>query len=181
MSGSFQQLNQKYNTLLALLLQIQSSGTGIIPTLQEVLEKDNVANSVSIELVDLPNENITVLSSQSLTLDNGTQQLQVLPNTLSINGSQGLATQILRKNATNTGIEWANPTVATTPTLADVLDTQNIASQSIDMDNHSVDNISSISISTAPISTPDLTFTRTSIPIVVDGVTYYLGLFTVPP
>ena len=91
----------------------------------------------------------------------------------------GLMNQKL--NTLQTLILSSTPIPGSVGTLAQVLTNGAIANKSINMNDYAIDNISAISISTPPIITSELNFTRTSIPIVVDGVTYYIGLFTAPP
>lgn len=64
-------------------------------------------------------------------------------------------------------------------TLSEVLTNNNVANRDIDMDNNSLLNINSLSISTPPILTTLLTSTDYSVPIIINGNTYYLPLFTV--
>jgi len=103
------------------------------------------------------------------------------PTTLNFNGSQGNQNQVLTKDAITNAPVWADLPLSQIPDLSGVLNIGAIASKSIDMNNFDITNIKSLDISTAPVATPELNFTRTSIPIVVDGVTYYIGLYTSPP
>jgi hypothetical protein len=103
------------------------------------------------------------------------------PTLLNFNGNTGNQNQVLTKDAITNAPVWADLPLSQIPDLSGVLNIGAIASKSIDMNNFDITNIKSLDISTAPVATPELNFTRTSIPIVVDGVTYYIGLFTVPP
>ncbi len=84
MSGSYGALNQKYNTLYSLYLQLQEDISGASYTLQEVLDAGNSANdktiqltnsggiesnysSTSLNFADVSNNAITTLNNTALT------------------------------------------------------------------------------------------------------------------
>lgn len=132
----------------------------------------NVNNSVSIqngETTSLPTQTIVISADAS-------------GNRIALNGDYGTAGLVLSSGGNAGDLYWGSGgSPGSVGTLAEVLTNDNVANRDIDMADHSVLNINSLSISTAPVATPELDFTRTSIPIVVDGVTYYIGLFTAPP
>jgi hypothetical protein len=132
----------------------------------------NVNNSVSIqngETTSLPTQTIVISADAS-------------GNRIALNGDYGTAGLVLSSGGNAGDLYWGSGgSPGSVGTLAEVLTNDNVANRDIDMADHSVLNINSLSISTPPIATPELDFTRTSIPIVVDGVTYYIGLFTAPP
>jgi len=132
----------------------------------------NVNNSVSIqngETTSLPTQTIVVSADAS-------------GNRIALDGDYGTPGLVLTSGGNNGDLYWgSNSEPGSVGTLADVLTNGAVANKAIDMNDFSLDNISALSISTPPIDTPLLDFTRTSIPIIVDGVTYYIGLFTTPP
>lgn len=132
----------------------------------------NVNNSVSIqngETTSLPTQTIVISADAS-------------GNRIALNGDYGTTGLVLSSGGNAGDLYWGSgSTPGSVGTLAEVLTNDNVANRDIDMADHSVLNINSLSISTAPVATPELDFTRTSIPIVVDGVTYFIGLFTAPP
>ena len=132
----------------------------------------NVNNSISIqngETESVPTQTIVISADVS-------------GNRLALDGNYGTAGLVLTSGGDAGDLYWGTNTIpGTTGTLAEVLTNDNVANRDIDMADYSLLNINSLTISTPPVSTPDLTFTRTSLPIVVDGVTYFIGLFTAPP
>lgn len=132
----------------------------------------NVNNSISIQ-----NGETTSLPAQKIVIS-----ADATGNRISLNGDYGTAGLVLSSGGSAGDIYWGSGgSPGSVGTLAEVLTNGAVANMAIDMNEHGLNNISALSISTPPIATPELTFTRTSIPIVVDGVTYYIGLFTTPP
>ena len=132
----------------------------------------NVNNSISIqngETTSLPTQTIVISADAS-------------GNRIALNGDYGTAGLVLSSGGNAGDLYWGSGGApGSVGTLAEVLTNDNVANRDIDMADHSLLNINSLSISTPPVATPDLDFTRTSLPIVIDGITYFIGLYTAPP
>ncbi len=101
-------------------------------------------------------------------------------NTLSLNGDVGDIGDVLVSGGADGTLVWGTGGGAVVGTLAEVMNNGATASKSLNMNNYDITNIASLSISTAPINTPILNSANLSLPIVINGITYYLPLFTIP-
>ena len=80
-------------------------------------------------------------------------------------------------------IYWGAGGGGSVGTLADVMNNGNIASKNLNMDNYTIENanLGQLSINIDPSTIPVIESTGTVIPIVLNGTTYYIQIFTVPP
>jgi hypothetical protein len=165
------------------------SGSGAVQS----VSWDNLATKVAaVQALSQAPDATTLAVNNAISIQNGetagvpTQKIVISAdatgNRLALDGDYGTPGLVLTSGGNAGDLYWgSNTEPGSVGTLADVLTNGAVANMAIDMNLHALDNISALSISTPPVATPVLDFTRTSIPIVVDGVTYYIGLFTVPP
>jgi len=114
------------------------------------------------------------------TVDNPVQFIEMIAdssgNRLLLDGYAGNIGDVLVSGGDNASLVWGAGGGSVVGTLAEVLNNGAVASQSMDMANHSITNISSLSINTT-VNTANLTSTLTSLPITINGTVYYLQLF----
>ena len=151
-----------YNTVITPWNNI-TNGPELIKSLTQPTNSStlNVNNTIQIQnSSDSPSKTIVVSSDLS-------------GNRIAIDGDYGSANQILKSGGTNDDIFWGAG-----DTLSDILTNGHTANKNIDMNSYSIENISSVSINTTPVSTPNLTLSRLSFPITIDGNIYYLPLYS---
>lgn len=165
--------------------------SGVAPV--QAVTWDNLAKKVAaVQALSQAPDATTLAVNNAISIQNGEtdgaplQKIVISAdatgNRLALNSDYGTAGLVLTSGGAAGDLYWGSGgSPGSVGTLAEVLTNGAVANMAIDMNEYGLNNISALSISTPPVSTPVLDFTRTSIPIVIDGVTYYIGLFTVPP
>lgn len=153
-----------YNTITTPWNNI-TNGPDLIKSLSETSNSStlNVNNTIKIQngdTNDSPSQNIIISSDAS-------------GNRIAIDGNYGAANELLKSGGTNDNIYWSPA-----ENLSSILTNGNTANKNIDMNSFSIENISSVSINTTPIRVTPLTLTGLAFPITIDGIKYYLPLYT---
>lgn len=135
----------------------------------------NVNNSISIqngETQTSPTQHIVIRSDAS-------------GNRISLDGDYGSIGNVLVSGGDNGNLVWGSGGGALVGTLGEVLNNGNVASKNLDMNGYMIENavleLDSLNVATDPVPSPVLNSTGSVLPIVLNGTTYYLQLFSVPP
>lgn len=135
----------------------------------------NVNNTVQVqygETTDPPTQTIVISSDAS-------------GNRLALDGDYGAVGSVLVSGGDNGNLVWGSGGGALVGTLGEVLNNGNIASKNLDMNGYMIENaileLDSLNIATDPVPSPILTSAGSVIPIILNGATYYIQLFSVPP
>lgn len=99
MSGSYFQLNAKYNTLYALYLELKANPGG--GPLQTVLQLGNVADNIPIQLNDTTKGYTAIYNSDKVLIDDINNHTSLSLDTLQINNTAELLGTSLTRNAFN--------------------------------------------------------------------------------
>ena len=130
----------------------------------------NVNSAIQIqygETIAPPTQTITISSDAS-------------GNRLAIDGDYGLPNQLLTSGGPDAGIHWGTGSGGSVGTLADVLTNSNVANRPIDMAGYNLENIGELRMAADPVPLSELTSTRMAMPITMNGVVYYIPVFTSP-
>lgn len=131
----------------------------------------NVNNSISIqygETTSSPTQKIVISADAT-------------GNRLALNNDYGTAGLVLTSGGDDGNLYWgSNTEPGTTGTLADVLTNSNVANMAIDMNGFNLENIGEIQMNADPIPLSELTITRMAVPITMNGVVYYIPLYSNP-
>ena len=131
----------------------------------------NVNNTLQVqfgETVDPPTQFVTLSSD-------------AVGNRLGLNGDYGSVGQVLLSGGATGSLAWGAGGSGSVGSLAEVLDVGAVANQAIDMDGNDLQNVGQLQFLADPETLPILSSTGTSLKIKMNGVDYYVQLFTVPP
>jgi hypothetical protein len=128
----------------------------------------NINNSISIqngETTSSPNQHVIISSDAS-------------GNRLALNGDYGTSGYVLTSGGETGTMIWGTGGGGSVGTLGDVLNNDNVANMSINMNGNDLENIGKLKMIDSPMRSNELNSTGTVFSITMAGQDYFIPLFT---